>query len=632
MKKVHSSIAISILILFVSGCITVQRSAPSQTDDSNKVSPVGTQPDLQNSSFKYFTSAKSGNPSLQQGINELSVVNQNFADLNTTNITSKGTKTGQRLVSLIENLSINVNTRNFDHIPEGDEPWIKPGQIIRAKSLIIGKPDIIDIPRNPLLLSINGVANSSYQVQHPEQNSQLQQAEKNLIAKVASPSSESISFSFHKIHSIEEMEFKLTGKYRGVLTSLPGESGLKTGNQQESHFYMIEYHQKVFSINTSDMIPANTFIQPGTDMSDYVYIDKVDYGQKGIILFKSGKTVEELGINVAKNYTGLSEQNIRAVYKKLSGKKDVQVFAQFYGGASSAALTGMKNSVRNGVSDVVSFVKSQPINQKLALPIGYTLKNMNNQLVGQKSNKRQTVTTISKAPAPIVSMYKLKVTLTDIQCITARDGISEIDDYGIQQYIVYKALGKEKKFVSRDINKLANRIDMVGQVPNILNPLIMGDMKNQIHVLEDPKPKLRDRNMINNSMVFHVSSNELNDPNSSFKIFTWLKEYSTTFFGNNDDKVLLNNGAISVKVKDVIEILKGSKKLKDNTQFPVYNIGENIKFHNFGAGYLYLTNIQKIEPMVLEGPIPVTNINSSSETDKFYPTTVAVWIQFELID
>src|SRR5690606_19824889 len=119
---------------------------------------------------------------------------------------------------------------------------------------------------------------------------------------------------------------------------------------------------------------------------------------------------------------------------------------------------------------------------RLALPVGYTLKNLNNQVVGLKSNKRQTVTTTTKTSPTVASVYKLKVTLTDIQCCFARDGRNEYDDYGIQQYIVYKALGKDKKYVRRDINKFPNKIDQGGQVPGIKNPLIMGDMQNQIHV------------------------------------------------------------------------------------------------------------------------------------------------------
>ena len=247
------------------------------------------------------------------------------------------------------------------------------------------------------------------------------------------------------------------------------------------------------------------------------------------------------------------------------------------------------------------------------------------KVVAQKNNQTQKVSTTT--PKPAVSVYNLKVTLTDIQCINGRDGGgADPDDYAIQQYIVYNVLGKEKKFISRDINKFHERIDLGGQVPGIKNMLINGDMKNQIHVREDGDVKQRNRNMISNSLIFQVTSKELEDPNATFKIFTWFKEYSTKYkesrFEQADDKVLLNNESIKVKIKDVIEILSGIKNLNSTTDYHDLSIGRGVKFHNFGSGFMHLTNIQKITPMVLEGPIRVGSPGQKA----------AVWVQFELIN
>ena len=259
-------------------------------------------------------------------------------------------------------------------------------------------------------------------------------------------------------------------------------------------------------------------------------------------------------------------------------------------------------------------------------PATETIKN---QVVNQKSNPTQTVT--SKTPKAVDKVYRLKVTLTDIECIKGRDGGGDDpDDYGIQQYIVYKVLGKEKKFISRDINKFPNRINLGGQVPGIKNMLINGDMKNQIHVMERQQFRSRNRNMISNSLVFQITSKELEDTYASFKIYTWLKEYSSTNYGIktvNNDKVLTNNVPISVKVKDVIEILSGVKSLNPDRNhgdpsFPS-SIGGELIYRDFGSGHLRLANIQKLNPMVLEGPIIAHNSSL---------TTVFVWVQFELVD
>src|SRR5690606_17285674 len=121
-------------------------------------------------------------------------------------------------------------------------------------------------------------------------------------------------------------------------------------------------------------------------------------------------------------------------YKQLIAKEGVNVFARFYGGSSAQDLLFIESTAKNGNDDIFSFIRSRPNNHQQALPIGYTLKNMKNELIGQKTNKTQTVKSTTLSPP--VPFYKLKVTLTDIQSVSARDADKE-DDFGIQQYIVY---------------------------------------------------------------------------------------------------------------------------------------------------------------------------------------------------
>lgn len=624
MKKIFSALPVSVWLLFIAGCGTVQGPAPAPSGDPANSIQEKAPTASPNTAVKYFTRVKVGSPSQPQGFNELSVVNENFSGLNTTRVMPLSTKKENETTSLTENLSISVNTRNIAHISHKHETWIQPGQILEARSLISGKPSTVADARNPVMLAISlqNVANTFYEVQNPEKHAQLQEAGKRLIAQNATPSV-AHSFSFHKIHSVEEMEFILTGKYSGTLISFGRSFGLNTGNKQQYHYYMLEYRRKMFDIRAEGITPADVFKQAVTDMSDFVYIDKVNYGQKGIVIFKSPRTLEELGIKAgARVATGLSEREISIVCNGLGALQDVEVYARFYGGSAIATLKILENNVKKGRQNLIPYIRSQSTNHRLAFPISYSLKNLNNEVVGLKSKMRQTVTTTTSASPSIASVYKLKVTLTDIQCYYARDGRGESDDYGIQQYVVYEALGKEKKFTRRDINKFPNQIDQVGQVPGIKNPLIIGDMKNQIHVKENDDINYRDRNMINNSVTFHVTPDELKDPSASFKVFTWLKEYSSSFFGGNDDKVLIRNTPVNVKINDVINILLGNKSLNENTRIPAEDVGRLFKFHNFGAGYMHLANIQKIDPMVLEGPIYFVDRD----------TIVAVWIQFELTD
>jgi len=52
-------------------------------------------------------------------------------------------------------------------------------------------------------------------------------------------------------------------------------------------------------------------------------------------------------------------------------------------------------------------------------------------------------------------------------------------------------------------------------------------------------------------MVFSIKvMTEYNDPNATFKIYTWVKNTAQLLLGNNNDKVLANN-IITRKFKEI---------------------------------------------------------------------------------
>jgi hypothetical protein len=242
----------------------------------------------------------------------------------------------------------------------------------------------------------------------------------------------------------------------------------------------------------------------------------VNYGRRGFIVFKSTKTIEQLGVKFNTSTKGvIGSGELKTAYNSLKNNSEVQIEAFFYGGSTQGAVSTITNAIKNGSpSDIVDYIASRPFDHKLALPVGFELKNLKNERVGLGSNFEQTVKTcIPKRN------FRLKVTLTDIQCINGRDGGgSNPDDYGIQQWVVFRALGKDKKFTNRDINKFPAKQNGPVQAPNVQNILIAGDQQNQIHVGQNASVNQRNRNMINNSLIFNISFDEYNDPNSSFKI------------------------------------------------------------------------------------------------------------------
>lgn len=604
---------------------TVTRPSNTQVVDPKIVNQPINQVNVQNlqNARDYFVRLKLGTATQKEGERELSIVNDNFQETNKTTKRKGQTTNTATEICAEERLKVEVKTRDFKAFSMNDRPdWLKPGIIMKARSFIDGSHTIEEqFDRTPITLATNlrGASTSTFEVTNPRNKSQITSAENRLISQNAQPVPAQMYFTYHEIHSLEEMGFKLTGKYSSGLGAFSASMGIDYGNSKNMYYYMVEFHQSMFSIEVDGLQTNNVFLSPNVPVNDYVYLSKVNYGRRGFIVFKSTKTIDQLGVRFNASTTGIiGNAELRTAYNNLKTNNEVEIEAFFYGGSTQGAVNSITNSIKNGSpTDIIDYITTRPFDHKLALPVGFELKNLKNERVGLGANFEQPVRTcIPKRN------FRLKVTLTDIQCINGRDGGGDNpDDYGIQQYIVYKALEKDKKFVSRDINKFSNRIGNCSMANNILNPLICGDVNNQIHVRQNGDVRQRNRNMINNSLIFDISYDEYNDPNASFKIFTWFKEYSTTTFGNNDDKVLANNTPISVKIKDILEILAGIKSLRADTDFNDTTIGRGVKFHNFGAGNLMLAKIQSTDNLVLEGPIRIGSPGQKA----------AVWVQFELL-
>jgi thiol-activated cytolysin len=570
----------------------------------------------------YFKSLKVGSPKTKNGQVELKVVNTTFPDVSSTKIIDKSKIDKSDEYCFPQNLDINVKARNFKEFPiDGIPGWLKPGIVMKGVDFLNSTGKIEErYERSPITLATNLRGGSTIlEVKNPGKKSNITEAENILISQNANPPFANMIFKYYEVNSLEEIEFKLNGKYSGGFGAFSGSVGLHYGNKKEYNYFMIEFSQNMFQIEVDAIDANNLFIDPNVPTEDYIYLSNVVYGRRGAVVFKSTKTAKELGISAAANVnTGIHKANFNSVYKNFSQDSEVEIELFFYGGSAASAISAMKATIRNkSPLDIFNYLEFASFDHKLAAPIGYELKNLNNEIVGLESNFNQDYETCFPKRD-----YKLKVTLVDLQCINGRDGGGDNpDDYAIQQYIVYNANGTTKIRDEKrsDINTIPSRKDGPVQVPGMKNVLISGDADHQLHVKQGNKSANRG-NTINNSLVFNISHDEFTDPNAQFKIYTWLKEYT-----NGNDKVLANNIATPVKIKEVLEILSGTRTLNEMEKGTVFEDGQiatGTKFHSFGTGYLMLANIQKLQKMVLEGPIKL-----GSQGQK-----AAAWISFELVD
>lgn len=258
----------------------------------------------------------------------------------------------------------------------------------------------------------------------------------------------------------------------------------------------------------------------------------------------------------------------------------------------------------------------------------------NGKEVGNKATRTIYSEPTTKTMWKPTPNLKLKVTLLEIQCAVSKDD-DKIDDYGITQHVKYKANGKIKNPISRDIKKFRNnRKCKPGDQDRYWagsTALICGNRDRQIHVQESKVTDRRSPN-INNSVIFEITASEANDKNAEFTIDTWIKEYSSTTLSNlllrEDYDNVLNKDPrkMRVAIHDVLAILKGTKELNATHKYFDGDVSQSLRFDNFDNASLPLRKVSYSGRTILEGPIRGRMRNAHNNRKAF------VWMRFELVD
>ncbi|MHA7129506.1 thiol-activated cytolysin family protein [Algoriphagus namhaensis] len=572
--------------------------------------------------FEYFMS---GSPTAVGGQKELLVVSDRLNDMQSAIAQPLSDKNTSTLFCKVERLDLKSQIRAFEEMPQGPRPdWLKPGIVLDARSFMNGTYTIEQrYDRSPITLSssdLRGAINVTEVVNQPKHKSEIAQAENRLISQTANPAAANMTFRFSEIKSQEDLSFKLNGRYSGGLGSFAASIGVEAGLQKNFYYYLVEFNQFMFSIEVDGLNEAAVFnTTASVPTKDYVYISKVNYGRRGGILFKSKSSLEDLMVqlNLSSGFSGISKTQLNSLFEYAKESSEVEINAFMYGGSSESATRSIVNTLESGVPNIAEWIGSQPGNHTLALPIGFELKNLRNEQIGMKNAIRQDIET-----CVVKRDYRLKITLTDIQNVDGRDGGGDNpDDYGLQMGLVMKARNKVLPAKDTEFNKfpLAPCGFTSPGRKNIQGPyfcLIGGGMDKQIHVRENRNA--RDINQIVNSLTFDLSWEDYIDPNHELRIYTWLKEYTSS-----NDKVI-HDDDIQVELKDVLDILAGNKALQATRNYPDGQIAQGgLKFHDFGEKRLWLTEAETGPGRyVLEGPIRAGKPGEKA----------AIWVRFELLN
>jgi len=558
------------------------------------------------------------------GAFELQTVNSGFEDSDDSTISrSEGKKKGDQFCTDIV-LNTRLNTLDFkDFTLNGPPEWMKPGIILNALDFVQNANVIEErYQRGPITISFSG--GGSKIIDNPKKKSKINDGVKELLNSVSEfrPGA-LISYSYSEVHSMEELNYKVNGRYSNSFAGIAATLGMQSSSTKRHHYYLVEFQQTVFNLQVDGLEINEIFPEDDVDLSKYIYISRVNYGRKGYFMLKTMKSVEDFGASASASMSYLGNNaEVKSNINKISSDESTEVTAFYYGGSVQSAVNDIaadwKRKGRKPLTDYINGIDFPPAK---AYPIGYELKNLHNQRIGMVSNNTQPIETCM----PFEDI-KLKVTLLQIQCETTQDG-DNYADYGITQHVRYKANGNVNTPISTDIKKFNSACP-----PGNINTnwagstsLICGSINRQIHTSESNVTGQRSPN-INNSIVFNITPDEANDKNAKFMIDTWVKEYSSNTFGRDDVVMNKDPRKLKVAIHDVLAILNGPKELNALEHYFDGGVSSALKFDNFDGTSLPLRKVNYPGKMILEGPIRARNRGSDLDEKAF------VWMRFEIID
>ncbi|GAA4809653.1 thiol-activated cytolysin family protein [Litoribaculum gwangyangense] len=546
-----------------------------------------------------------------------------FIERNTSTSTNLGEQTVGSEKCSTTKLTLSANNESFNEfVTQNFQGWMLPGAILKADHYISDRKTVIYVDRKPITLTTNliNAQQSSFQVNNPGNLSELQDAVRQIQMLADAHVASNISFDYHEIHSKEDLEFKIYGKYKG--TNIQAELDLDFTQNKETHYYMMDMTQSMFTIYNSKFDMFNTFVNDtNVHYNNLLYVSSVTYGRRAIAIIESDLDVKDFNLSINGYFSAMKkEASLESDISYFNSKNNFKMKAVFYGGIPGAAFEAIEASNEAQRLNLSRYFKEGAGDPRYALPISYKLTNLEGAEMGYGSSFNQTLTRC----VPINSGTKLKVTLTDLQCINKRDGGNNPDDYALRMALKYVANGSEKNAISSEWG---------GKYPNDLcvwdvpvyenNKLACGDQYRQIHL---PESRIQTNN-INNAITFNLTAAELADANATMTLYSWLKEYTD---GND---LVLYNSSIQIKISDILtDLMLGDQAHGFTLNFFDDAVSTSGKYKSYGyksteGMWLRRSWIshQEYNPKVLEGPI-VLGTKTTNDGNRG-----AAWIKFELL-
>jgi hypothetical protein len=554
-----------------------------------------------------------------KGSKILQVKGNSISEYNNTDEYIISSKPEGENICVTKDLTLSANAENYsEFVLNNSQDWMKPGVFINASKYIEDNPVILDYKRHPvnLLITTPNTSYSQVQVTGPEQKGNLQTAISQLVMAPGNRVAMDASYEAYEVHSEQELNFKLYGKYSS--TNVSASLGLDFSQQKESHYYLLEVTQKMFDIEVDNFSMYSTFIDDtGINYNDIIYVSSVSYGRKAIVVIETNFDMKSFNADLQGSLNTLVHKaKLETGLDYIKSNSSFKMKAVLYGGSTEAGFKSLLRSNEEQRIVLSDYLLQSSDDPQLAKPISYKLKNLAGESVGLGSAFKQTIRTCRPQFAESI---KLKVTLTDLLCIKKRDNGNNPDDYAFQQAIQYVSKNTQKIAIDSQSRGNYALSGCTWALPYSNNKLACGDMNDQFHL---PQTGIKESNIMN-YVIFEVKPEEVSDASATFKIYSWLKEYTS-----GDDLVLYDE-YIDVQIDQVLADLAVGAENSDAFDKPYFdpeimkaNYGQ---FNTYNSGPYQKLWLRQVGN-TLEGPI------SLGRTTQNGGYRGAAWVRFEIVN
>lgn len=428
-----------------------------------------------------------------------------------------------------------------------DADWLLPGLIMKSKNVLNGSFKIEDVGDMNTFIVMNTKSGKSEKVVSPHKKSSLALAVKNVKRQLGKNDLHTVFHgTYTEVTSLEEISFKIEGKYSlsvPAVVNVDIASSAKSTTRNEKYYYLIKFEQKLFSVEVQDyemLDVKNSIFKENVNPSNLVYVSSVNYGRRAIVIVSSTKKFASGELNIKASFETITQEGeLKFDGKTLKEGSEINIEAFFYGGDTNAALTDFYKTAQSKKIDIKTYLTRNATNVYQALPINYTLKNFNGDVVGIVSNLSQKVKTC--VPEYNESPLKLTIELESFYNDKAGDSDKK-DDYSFNQAVFLKVdnnfvKGESQIFLYENFIPQYSSSSYLSYISDKnANILMSGDGRHQFWVLDgefenNNVGKKGDRyyREIKHILTFDLSPKQLSSikaGNYSFEILNSLLEHS----------------------------------------------------------------------------------------------------------